>query len=364
MKKTTCVSKVLWCVLVLMGGSVYANSVFAGSAICEAINGSATSYENMIQRDLNSDDNATGKSFTESLNSSQQSYQITCDCSDADASSANGVLGIYSLKTSLPSGHISNYYKINDHLDLMTQITIPNNDDVTVPTTRAVSDRQHHRDKDGKGICKQQATQDNLTVGSQGKLTFYVTNPFVGELTIPRTEIARIYASSSSSTDTNPPLGSPVAIVYISGTVTVPQSCEINQGEIISVDFGNIEASNFTKINQPPTGYAPITFEVKYDCTKNGTIDSDYKLTMILTGDDVEGQYYLAARHRPEDNKADIGIVVDQKGTRIPMNGGLLVTEDNKSGAIMLQTSPINLVGGELATGDFEATATLKVNIR
>ncbi|MFO6298354.1 fimbrial protein [Rahnella selenatireducens] len=340
---------------------------FAGSATCEPQNGSAAAYESSLFRDLRGDENSRGSLFTEALNSSQQSYQITCNCSATDASGANGVLIMYSLQTSLPAGHATNYFKINDHLDVMTQIAIPKNGNVTVPTGRAVSDGTHHWDKENTGICAQQSTQDNLTTGSQGKADFYITTPFIGELTLPRTEIARIYASSATVNTTAPPLGSPVAIVYLSGTITVPQNCEINQGEIISVYFGTIQASRFTKINTPPDGYRPVTFDIKYDCTKSGlpVIPNNDKLEMILEGQDVENQYYLVARRRPSDNKADIGIVLqDTGGTYIPFAQGVLPMNQNGLGKVSLTAVPINLVGGELDTGEFEATATLKVDIR
>ncbi|AVF36237.1 fimbrial protein [Rahnella sikkimica] len=345
----------------------YALPVLAGTATCDPRSGSATAYENSILRDLSSSENARGSIINEAMNSSQQSYQISCNCSAADASSANGVLIMYTLQTTLPLGHTTNYFKINDHLDVTTQVAIPKNGNVTVPTSKAVSDGTHHWDKENTGICAQQSTQDNLITGSQGNIDLYITTPFIGELTIPRTEIARVYASSATVTTTAPPLGSPVAILYLSGTITVPQNCEINQGEIISVRFGTIQASRFTKINTPPDGYRPIAFDIKYDCTKNGlpVIPNNDKLEMILEGQDVENQYYLIARRRPSDNKADIGIVVqDAGGTYMPFAQGVLPMNQNGLGKVTLTAFPINLVGGELDTGEFEATATLKVDIR
>jgi type 1 fimbria pilin len=88
------------------------------------------------------------------------------------------------------------------------------------------------------------------------------------------------------------------------------------------------------------------------------------KLSMILDGQDVQDQYYLVARRRSSDNKADIGIIVEEAGTFIPFTKGVLAMNQNGLGKISLTAIPINLVGGELDTGEFEATATLKVDIR
>ena len=357
--------KIFGMVLIILGAC--AAPCYASTAICEPATGGATSYENMILRDLRSDENSRGNSFEETLNSSQQNYQITCNCSSTDAASANGVLIMYSLQTSLPLGHTTNYYKINDHLDVMTQIAIPKNDYVTVPTAKAVNDGTHHWDKENTGICQQQASQDNLNTGSQGKVTFYITTPFVGEITIPRTEIARIYASSATVATTAPPLGSPVAIIYLSGTLRVPQSCEINQGETIAVNFGAIQVGKFTKKNTPPDDYRRVTSNILYDCTQSGlpVIPANNKLLMTLDGQDVQDQYYLVARRRSSDNKADIGIVVeDAGGTYVPFAQGILPMNQNGLGKITLTAYPMNLVGGELDTGAFDATATLKVDIR
>jgi len=340
----------------------------AAGVSCEPLSGAATAYENTFIRDLLSEENVTASSFYTNFNAGQQSYQITCNCSDADAKSAGGVMIMYSLRTSLPSGHRSTYYKLNDHLDVLTEIKLPNVAlPATVPTASAISDGTRHRDSGNTGICRQQTTQDTLVTGSEGKLTFYITTPFVGQISIPRTEVARIYASAAPSPDTSPPLGSPVAIVYLSGTLTVPQSCEINQGEIISVFFGSIQASRFTTRNAPPDNYRPVTFDIKYDCTRNGlpTIPDKDKLLMILEGDDVQNQYQLVARRRPSDNKPDIGIMVeDAGGTFVPFTQGVLPMSQNGQGKITLTASPVNLLGGELDPGEFEARATLKIDIR
>ncbi|MFS7252581.1 fimbrial protein [Rahnella rivi] len=346
---------------------IYPAHVFAGDAvICEPLNGGANSYENNLLHDLKSVENKKTFTFEETLNGGQQSYQIACNCTDSDAASSSGVQIIYSLRTSLPAGHAINYYKINDHVDLMTQISIPNNNYITVPTTNAVIDKTLHRDKTNTGVCRQHNTHDTFTTGSQGKLNFYITMPFVGEINIPHTEIARVYASAATSANPNPILGTPVAILYLSGTLTVPQSCEINEGEIISVNFGAIQASKFVTKNGRPDNYRPVNFDIRYNCTKNGlpVIPVGNKLTMILEGQDVQDQYYLVARRRPSDNKADIGIMIENTGTYIPFTMGVLAINQTGQGKLSLEAIPINLVGGELDTGPFQATATLKIDIR
>ena len=133
---------------------LYTPKIFAANSVsCEPLNSGATSYENSLLHDLKSEENKKAFSFEDGLNGGQQGYQISCNCSDDDATSSSGVQVIYSLQTSLSTGHALNYYKVNEHLDVMTQIIIPNNSYVTVPTVNAVIDKTLHRDKNNNGVC-------------------------------------------------------------------------------------------------------------------------------------------------------------------------------------------------------------------
>ncbi|MFD3248475.1 fimbrial protein [Rahnella aquatilis] len=351
--------------LLLLSGS-YSLSALAGSEPCEPATGSALSYDNSLNEYMKAQENAVGQTYDHTFNAGQQGYQIMCNCTDSDVDT-DAILILYTLKSSLPAGHTNNYYKINDHLDVMTSISIPKTSEPVIVPTNKISDATRHRDKDGTGICPQQSTQDTLTTGSEGNLSFYVTKPFVGQLEIPRTAVAEVYATSATSSSNSTKSTVPVAIVYVSGTITVPQSCEINKGEIISVDFGSIGASKFTRLKQPPENYRPNTFDIVYDCTQNGlpVIPSGNKLTMTLEADDVVDQYYLVGRRRTKDNVADIGItVLDSSGISIPFRNGILPMNQSGEGKVTLSAYPINLVGGTLDTGEFSGVATLKIDIK
>lgn len=366
MKISSSKQRVTLLALVLALSGAYSTSAMAGSEPCEPATGSPLSYDNSLHEDMKAEDNAVGQSYDRVFNAGHQGYQITCNCTDADVST-DAILILYTLKSSLPAGHTNNYYKINDHLDVMTHIAIPKTSEPVIVPTSKISDATRHWDKDGTGICPQQSTQDTLTTGSEGSLSFYVTKPFVGQLEIPRTAVAEVYATSATSSSNSTKSTIPVAIVYISGTITVPQSCEINKGEIISVDFGTIGAETFTRLKQPPVNFRANTFDIVYDCTQNGlpVIPSGNKLTMTLEADDVVEQYYLVGRRRVKDNVADIGItVLGSDGTSIPFRNGILPMNQNGEGQITLSAYPINLVGGKLDTGEFSGVATLKIDIK
>jgi type 1 fimbria pilin len=352
-------------ILTLLGCDVM--SVWAGSAVCIPSDGVGAVYHNNSSKDIQAQDNAMGYSLDQEMDSGGEGYHIACDCTEKDATGTSGVLLMYMLDTPLASGHSTGYYKLNDHLDVMTSITLPQNGNVRVPTSSALGDKTHHRDSDNNGVCTVQNTQETLTTGSQGQITLYITTPFIGQLIIPPTEIAAVYASSGTSVVSAPPRGNPIAHVWLSGTLTVPQSCEINKGETISVNLGYISAGKFTQITQPPAGYTPPEIAIEYDCTRNGlpVIPNGDKLTMMLEGNDVQGEYYLVARRRPSDNKPDVGIEVkNETGTSIPFISGVLPMNQNGIGRIVLRAYPINLLGGLLDSGDFDAIATLRVDIK
>ncbi len=50
------------------------------------------------------------------------------------------------------------------------------------------------------------------------------------------------------------PLTEVVYSIFYSGTVTVPQSCEINAGQTILVNFGALYSGNFSHAGQKPVG--------------------------------------------------------------------------------------------------------------
>lgn len=62
----------------------------------------------------------------------------------------------------------------------------------------------------------------------------------------------RVYVTTTSSD----PLTTPVYTISYSGTIQVPQSCEINAGNVVEFDFGDIGASLFSKagIGNKPEG--------------------------------------------------------------------------------------------------------------
>jgi minor fimbrial subunit len=76
---------------------------------------------------------------------------------------------------------------------------------------------------------------------TDSKLVFRlrVTRRFINMVVIPQQTMFRVYVTTTSSD----PLNTPVYTISYSGTIQVPQSCEINAGKVVEFDFGDIGAS-------------------------------------------------------------------------------------------------------------------------
>ena len=205
-----------------------------------------------------------------------------------------------------------------------------------------------------------------VTIGARTRFTLYVTKPFLGELVIPDTQIASVRAGWSTTT-TSPSMNNlgDIAELHIQGSITVPQDCKINQGDVIQVDLGYINTSRFTTPNEMPDGYTPVSFDIDYDCGDTSSINN--KMEMRIDGDDVLDQYTLVARRREADNTPDIGVRmarIDDTHLNIPFTNGLIGIHPSGQGHISLEAWPINLLGGTPAPGKFSGTATITVLVK
>lgn len=62
-------------------------------------------------------------------------------------------------------------------------------------------------------------------------------------VTIPRQTMFTVYVTTS----TGDALSTPVYTISYSGKVEVPQNCEVNAGQVVEFDFGDIGASLFSQ---------------------------------------------------------------------------------------------------------------------
>lgn len=338
-------------------------SANAVAGTCEATG----NYVQEINTDWTKEQNVTGATWPVVATVTGSNYQINCGC---DAGTKVNLY--YSTISALTTtGHLSGFYHLNNNLDIKTEINdIPGTATVLVPTKigSPIKDTTgSYSTKTTNSVCVNDPPEQRfpaVSIGANTTFTLYVSTPFLGEMIIPDTTIAYIQAAWSS-TSTYPKTFATIAELHIQGRITVPQSCKINQGEVIQVNLGTISATHFMTKDRMPENYTPVSFDITYDCGDMSGIKNS--LYMLIEGDDVASQYVMVARRRESDNVPDVGIrLVDITSgyIDIPINPGTILLNRSGVGATHMQAYPVNLTGGTLATGHFKGTATITLMIK
>ncbi|MEN0614294.1 fimbrial protein [Klebsiella indica] len=271
-------------------------------------------------------------------------YLTTCDCK---YSATLRVKATIPGLTQTQTRNGLNFYRLNEYLEIASEIYLAGYQNQFFPTPV---------NNQGFDVIVCGANGTYFDAGSRGYISLYFTRPFVGQVTIPQTVVLNVYGSTKSGSYSSIPMTQ----ISMSGTVTVPQSCEINTGQPIHVDFGDIAANNFKTAGQMPTGFTPHTVNMTLACTN---ISNKVKIALSFQG--------AADNH---DNSAlatsnnDIGVRIENiTGTKIPVLSGLLPVNMNYSaqiGETTMKIYPINTTGNLPAGGGFTATATIQAEIQ
>lgn len=342
-------------------------ALFATSTVFAATGGCTASglFSTAIDTDWTQSQNVAGETWELPTPLTGNAYQVNCSCQAGDK-----VNMFYTVASALSqAGKLSGYYKLNDNLDIKTEVDdIPGVTAITPKNSKPIKEMGTYQAGNSKGgVCANDPSDVRaapVMIGASTRFTLYVSKPFLGELLIPDTHIASVRAGWSNTT-TFPSISAleDIAELHVQGQITVPQNCKINQGDVIQVDLGFINANRFTVKGEMPEGYKPVNFDISYDCGDTTTIHND--LEMQINGDDVNGQYTLIGRRRESDNVPDVGIeMLDQNSTKIPFTNGLISISSTGRGSVNLTAWPINLVGGNLSPGKIKGTATITVIVK
>ncbi|OKP27179.1 fimbrial protein [Serratia sp. PL7] len=239
-----------------------------------------------------------------------------------------------------------NYYAINKYLSIASELYIGGNvkDYVATP----INDYSNNSGT----MC---AVSSNYASGSQGYVSLYFIRPFVGEVVIPPTPILKIYGTKIKGRYDTIPL----AQVTMSATVTVPQSCNINAGQVINVNFGDIKAGDIITKGAGVDGFTPKVVDLTLACSN---ISDGVKISLSINGEISSGDETALAT-----SNTDIGIrILDAMGGTVTPNGGLLPVSMNyatQTGTSTMSVAPINVTGNRPSAGLFNATATIRAEM-
>lgn len=184
---------------------------------------------------------------------------------------------------------------------------------------------------------------------------FRIIKPFVGQVSYSLTPAFQVYVTTKK-TD---PLVSVVYSIAYSGTITVPQSCALNTGQTITMDFGNIGASAFTQAGagNKPAGVNPQTRNIAIHC-KN--IDAQALLSLRIEANKVSGNAIIS------DNP-DLGFIVadGNKNPLTPNNTDSKIPfqlDDKSSASVPFSAWPVSVTGNKPAEGKFTSEGYLRVD--
>lgn len=331
-------------IIVLSGIS----TAWASSGYCTAVGGNQTFSVQMGTINVTDmSKNVAGTTFQDVYSwDLGRTYQMTCDCADATGSPTL----YYETITGLALGHNDGdkqYYQLNDYLEVSTSIYLSGtyNNYKETPWDSVTSGAS-------VGGCSTPGTQHTVSTGSKGKVSLYIKKPFVGTSVITNTLINSVYISTVKGQ-----FADPVVNVYLSGTIVVPQTCSVNAGQIVTVDFGSFMSGEFKNKGQMPAGYTPKTITVPIKC--NG-MDANASLTLRFQAE--------ASADEPAAIKTsndDVGVqITDDSGKVIEPNSGLIPfqLDDNLQASVTFHAAPISTTGNAPAEGTFSATAYIRVD--
>ncbi|MGE9552895.1 fimbrial protein [Erwinia amylovora] len=271
------------------------------------------------------------------------SYTATCDNGgtySADYIDTNSDLPVYEVADNVT------WYKINDYIAMSSQGYVAGNVNkyFNVPF---IESNQCNQAK-----CPPSAPYSS---GSQGTVSLLIIKPFVG--IAPFNSVLN-YTKISTNKDTVES-GPYMSEVIISGYISSPQSCELNAGQVISMDFGNIGASSFSDAGagNRPAGVNPQTRSIGIKC-KN--MDAQAMLSMRIEATNVSGNAIIS------DNP-DLGFVIGNSShepltpnninSKIPFQ-----LDDNAAATVPISAWPVSVTGNTPAEGKFTSEGYLRVD--
>lgn len=146
--------------------------------------------------------------------------------------------------------------------------------------------------------------------------------------------------------------------VFANFNVTVPQSCELNAGQVINIDFGNISSGAFKIARANAQGVQPQSREISVKCDN---IAGNAQLTLRLQADKYNGDIVVS------DESDDIGFrVTNNSGTPlIPNNIDNFIPftlDNNARQNVTIKVFPASVTGNKPAEGPVTSRAYLRVD--
>lgn len=196
--------------------------------------------------------------------------------------------------------------------------------------------------------------ETNWRTGGKGKISLRIDRAFIGFSTFNK-EILEVYANTFKNGVSSKPL----TVLYISGSIVVPQTCELDAGQTITMDFGDIAASAFPQAGagNKPAHVNPQTHNIAIQC-KN--IDAQALLSLRVEAEKTSGNAIVS------DNP-DLGFVVAD-GRHNPLTPNTIDSkikfqlDDGGAATVPVSAWPVSVTGNKPAEGKFTSEGYLRVD--
>lgn len=332
----------------------------AGDGICHTRYGVYTYDLNLNGAKIPAEANKAGTEVRDLKDlTSSQTYEISCDCLTHFSSTFRNVY--YTARSPLSIDTTKNgytYYTLNDNLSIATSVKVHGRGLIAVPFEAESNVVQVGTECYTDTVEGGFATLDT---GSEVTVSFLINKPFVGQVAIPGSIVANLYGgldanSSVASTDK-------LAEIRIVGDIVAPQSCEIDSGQVIEVNFGKIPVADFSITQGTAAAGHKVTKTVQVKCT--GMLDENIVYS-TFNADPVDSR----ANMMKVLGNDDVGIMIyDKWDQMVKVTGGKMDMDMgvNNAGAetnsLTFSAAPASATGARPQPGTFEAYATITLEI-
>nr|WP_244634743.1 fimbrial protein [Erwinia persicina] len=315
----------------------------AGAAVCSNSEGHADNVNYSITQYLAASNNETGYTF-DIIKDADGYVNVNGICPKGVESNSTYRSYVSPYPITEKTGEYQ-YVKLNDYLDAAISIK----DDYAgtfYPPVNYVRMGSHPNVSQNEPFPLRDSNLD---------FNFKITKPFVGSVNYILTPAFYVYVT----TTTADPLNTVVYTISYSGKMTVPQSCELNAGQVISMDFGNIGAAAFSQAgaSNKPAAVNPQTRNIGIQC-KN--IDAQALLSLRVEANKVSGNAIVS------DNP-DLGFVVAD-GKQNPLTPNNIDSkipfklDESASATVPISAWPVSVTGNKPAEGRFTSEGYLRVD--
>lgn len=256
----------------------------------------------------------------------------------------------YTATTMMVPSETPGFLKLNDYFDVRVKIFVVNSGDVTAPF--------YGVDNQAQETCHAPTqVETNTQTGSRGEVTFMITKPLINGISLQGHELVKLYGRLGS------PVGireNPLAVVSIhSGVITSPDTCKINNGGPITVDFEDIPGAS-SKLNGSQYK-KDINIEVA--CTGGSFETGDLNISLAIqpAGSGVASFNHDYLGTTGTADRSDLGIALTKKdGSLVQPNTFYAIDNfSNNKGSWKIMAAPVARPGSHIPEGEFDASASI-----